>query len=465
MIKGFAKLARQAWGGFAALLAGALRPVMSNRGLITLALGAVILLGLGPWLRPSLSRDIRGVHIPWGDSASAEFMPNMIAQAPRAWRWDSVAVPLLVVAGAGIPLVWLRRQWTNTVFGLLLLLALPALAVAMWNHPGLIEFLQTEQETRPMVRTMLRHQHDDLMTVRAPDRLAVFGSSKPGRPQYREAPPHPMVAALDFLVYPAWLLALLLSCLWATTAGNWTRRLSVAARFAGAGVVLALAVTWPRWAAERHWARADMWERTNQFAAAEEELELARQSMRCLGETRRYWFARGRIDTRQRESTPFSAFFVASQHFANNDALRAQAELAPYAEAPDASVAQRDLMAEIMGQIGVGHMQHGDSAGSRMAWRDAAAMAPWKPFAWVSLAAAQLAEKPSLAPQLHDELMGRLVEVGDIFIGSDIASMLGDAYFEIGEFERARAMYSEARRLFDLPKYVNIHAQEGQLGM
>jgi tetratricopeptide (TPR) repeat protein len=55
--------------------------------------------------------------------------------------------------------------------------------------------------------------------------------------------------------------------------------------------------------------------------------------------------------------------------------------------------------------------------------------------------------------------------VGDCFVSSDVASALGDAYFAIGEFDRARDMYSEAKRLFDLPKYVNLHAQEGRLGM
>jgi Flp pilus assembly protein TadD len=55
--------------------------------------------------------------------------------------------------------------------------------------------------------------------------------------------------------------------------------------------------------------------------------------------------------------------------------------------------------------------------------------------------------------------------VGDCFVGSDFASALGDAYFETGDFDRARVMYTKAMDLFHLPKYVNLHAQEGRLGM
>jgi hypothetical protein len=62
-------------------------------------------------------------------------------------------------------------------------------------------------------------------------------------------------------------------------------------------------------------------------------------------------------------------------------------------------------------------------------------------------------------------MLGQLCEVGDCFVGSDFASALGDAYFETGDFDRARVMYTKAMDLFHLPKYVNLHAQEGRLGM
>jgi hypothetical protein len=439
--------------------------ILSNRGLITFALLLATMLILGPWLRPSVSRDFRGVHIPWADSSSSDFLPEQAAQAPRPWRWDSVAIPLLAIVLAGIPIVWLRPGWTPHVFGLLLAVGLPALAATLWNHPNLIEFFDGEIAGRRMIRTMFAHQHDDMMTVRAPDRLAAFGAEDVSTDVYLQAPVHPMLGALDYAMYGTWLISLAAAGLIVTQRGTWLRRAGSAAIWSGVGIVLVTAITWPRWAAEYHWARADEFERANNFVAAEASLEKARQTMRCLGETRRYWIARGRLAYRQRNSLRHEAFFVAYQYFQNGDPLRAEAELAPFARLDAATTAERDLMSEIVGNIAVGHIAQGQSAGSKLAWQRAVELAPWKPAYWVSLAAAELAESPSKAPLLHQGMFDKLVEVGDCFVGSDIASALGDAYFEIGEFDRARAMYSEAKRLFDLPKYVNLHAQEGRLGM
>jgi tetratricopeptide (TPR) repeat protein len=453
------------WRQRTALAARPTEALLSNRGLITFALLVSILLIMGPWLRPSVSRDFRGVHIPWGDSNSSGFLPQQAVQAPRPWRWDSVAIPLLTIAVVGMAIVWLRPRWTPQVFGLLLAAGLPALAATLWNHPALIEFFDGEIAGRRMIRTMFRHQHDDMMTVRAPDRLAAFGAEDESTEVYLQAPSLSVMAPLDYSMYGTWFLSLAAAGLIATQQGSWRQRVGFAALWTGAGIVLAAAVTWPRWTAEYYWAQADKLERANNFAAAEASLEKARQTMRCLGETRRYWVARGRLAYRQHNAPRYETFFVANQYYENGDPLRAEAELAPFAQLETAAIAERDLMSDVLGNIAVGHIAQGQSAGAKVAWQRAVECAPWKPAYWVSLAAAELAESPSEAPLLHQRMIDQLVEVGDCFVGSDVASALGDAYFEMGEFDRARAMYSEAKRLFDLPKYVNLHAQEGRLGM
>lgn len=454
-----------AWHKGIALAARPSEAILSNRGLITFLLLVAMLLSLGPWLRPSVSRDFRGVHIPWGDSSSSGFLPQQAVQAPRPWRWDSVAIPLIAIASVGIAIVWLRPRWTSKVFGLLLAAALPALAATLWNHPGLIEFLDGEIVGRQMIRTMFRHQHDDMMTVRAPDRLAAFGAEDMSTDVYLQALVHPLLAPLDYSMYGTWFIALAAVGLLATQQGNWRRRAGSCAAWTGAGIVLAAAVTWPRWIAEYHLAQADRLERTNNFDAAEASLEQAQRTMRCLGETRRYWVARGRLAYRRHNSPRYEAFFLAHQYYDNGDPLRAEAELAPFAELPTAATPECDLMSDIVGNIAVGHIAQGHSASAKVAWQRAVEYAPWKPAYWVSLAAAELTESPSGAPSMHRRLLDQLVDVGDCFVGSDVASALGDAYFEMGDFDSARAMYSEAKRLFDLPKYVNLHAQEGRLGM
>ena len=68
----------------------------------------------------------------------------------------------------------------------------------------------------------------------------------------------------------------------------------------------------------------------NKFAEAEQELELARQSMPDLAVTRRYWLSKGRLGYRQQELGEHVAFFLAYQYLNSGDLDRAGAALEPY---------------------------------------------------------------------------------------------------------------------------------------
>ena len=50
-------------------------------------------------------------------------------------------------------------------------------------------------------------------------------------------------------------------------------------------------------------------------------------------------------------------------------------------------------------------------------------------------------------------------------VASDYHTLVGDAHFVVGEFAKARERYNEAIDLFQMPKYINVQAQEGRLGM
>src|SRR5688572_14305370 len=74
----------------------------SNRALAIWTFLGCGLLIVGPWLRSSISRDFRGIHIPWTDGSNEWFLPEYVVAVPRAWQWNSIATPLLVVVAAGI---------------------------------------------------------------------------------------------------------------------------------------------------------------------------------------------------------------------------------------------------------------------------------------------------------------------------------------------------------------------------
>jgi tetratricopeptide (TPR) repeat protein len=449
------------WNAFATAFSWVAATLLSNRALSVMLLAAMTILIIGPWLRSSVSRDFRGVHIPW-NNGGAPFLAENVAEAPRQWRWDSIAAPLLAVVAIGIPVILIRPRWTSHVFGLMAALSIPALAVALWNHPSLFEFFESEIRGRQMLRTVFRSQNIDMMTVRAPDRLQAFGGQV-GKIDLLE-PTHPMLAPFKYWMYGPWLVTAALAAVIATRRGPWSRRLAYAGAWTGAGVLLAAAATWPRWVAEYHWAKADALEARNRYAEAEAELTQAVEAMPDLGSLRRYHLAKGRLDYRQHRPGEYYAFFIAYQYLQIGDLERARAELEPYVHI-SGTIAQRDMLGEIVGHIAAGFAASGKEGAAEVAWREASNIAPWKPAYWVAEAVTVLGASPERAKEIEDRVFGRLCNVGDCFVGSDVASALGDAYFETGQFDRARDMYARAMQLFHLPKYVNLHAQEGRLGM
>ncbi len=122
-------------------------------------------------------------------------------------------------------------------------------------------------------------------------------------------------------------------------------------------------------------------------------------------------------------------------------------------------------MAEILGHTAAAFSARGKREAAELTWRKAASIAPWKPAYWVAHAVTVVGTSPERAPEIEEQYLEALCEVGDCFVGSDFAAALGDAYFESGDFESARRLYSVAMNIFHLPKYVNLHAQEGRLGM
>jgi tetratricopeptide (TPR) repeat protein len=459
------RISRACWNAYATAFSWAAGGALSRRGLAVIMLLASVVLITGPWLRSSVSRDFRGVHIPWNDGAIAPFLPEYVAQAPRAWRLDSIAVPLLAVVGLGLVVVLVRPKAASGVFGVLLAVSLPALAATLWNHPALFDFFESEIRSRQMLKTVYRQVNDDLMTSRAPDRLKPFGSQIVGQPQDELLEPtHPLLYPFRFWMYGPWLIALAGLGIVASRRGSWPQRLGVASRWAAAGLLLAAAVTWPRLLAEYRWAKAARLEMANDFPAAAEALEQARRTMPSMAHTRRYWIDRGRLDYRLAQGGGYVAFFKAYQYLNVADLDNARATLEPFIAAGGSTI-QRDLMSEIVGHIAVGYNTRGQSSAAELAWGEAAAVAPWKPSYWVAQAVTVLSTSPHRAPEIDERLLAQLVEVGDCFVSCDFASALGDAYFEIGQFDRARELYALAMDLFHLPKYVNLHAQEGRLGL
>jgi tetratricopeptide (TPR) repeat protein len=442
----------------------AARAVLSNRGLSILLLAVCGLLAVSPWLRPAMSRDLRGIHIPLTSAAGAPFFPPYAAEVPRPWLMTSVATPILAAVAIGIVLVLIRRRdQTAVAMGLMLAVSLPTAAAALWNHPGLMEFFESEVRQRAVLRDVFHLQSDELLAGSAPDRLATRGTLNTPAGHHHNT--HPIVLPFRYMVYGPWVVVVAAIGLMVATSGTFIQRLTRTAAWAGVGVLLAVATTWPRWVAEYQFFRADAFENRQQLADAELALDGIAWAMPELEMSRRYQLARGRLVYRQDRQNPDAAFFVAHQKAVEGNYEEARAVLSPLVAAQDPSVAKRELLAEIMGHLAAAQVEVGDYTAAELQWAEASRVAPWMPGHWIAENTTALVANPGRADGFERDILPRLAQVGDRLVTSDVATVLGDAYFKTGDFAKARLMYDRSLDNFHLPKYANLKAQSGRLGM
>jgi hypothetical protein len=143
----------------------------------------------------------------------------------------------------------------------------------------------------------------------------------------------------------------------------------------------------------------------------------------------------------------------------------AKVEITPDVQRTGGTVPQRDLLAAAIGRLAVHHTYNNNPSGAATAWSEAAAIAPWAPAYLIAAATARLEAEPHRVTEVQTEMLPCLEQIGDRLVRSDFSSVLADAYFSTGDLKKARDMYNAAMKTFDLPKYVNLHAQKGLLGM
>ena len=237
------------------------------------------------------------------------------------------------------------------------------------------------------------------------------------------------------------------------------------AAWGAVGAVVAVAVTMPRLRAERHWRQAVDHEETNRFELAVASLERARQAMPEVAATRRYWRDRGRLDYRLGEQSRFRTYFEAHQLGLSRRYSEAQALLSELVDAKEGEVVERELLAEFLSELAARNAQGDNFTAAERQWNEAATLVPWTPVYWIGGATVALWGDPERADEVERLVVPRMDQSGDRVLNSDMASLVGDAYFKTGAFREARDMYALSLANFNLPKHVNLRAQYGRLGM
>ena len=290
-----------------AALPAAGEALLSRPGLTVLFFLVAGLFATAGWLRPPLSPDLRGFHLPLGLWESAS--PEELLRGSRPIAPDGIGVLLLALAGGGLAAVLWRPAFFGRVAGLLLAAALAGNAAAAFNHPALVELMDLEFEQRRQIIGSVdipTMQEDPLATRdngRVGETAALAGDEQRGD----------LMRGLLYLLHGRWLV------LWAAVGillggtGSLSCRLQYAGRWAVFGLLLAGAVCGRRLIAEASWAQAVAREGEGDYEGSDRALRAAISwfpECECLERT---WLLGGKLDHRCGRTTPRARFFRAYQ--------------------------------------------------------------------------------------------------------------------------------------------------------
>lgn len=431
---------------------------VTRRGLALLFLAPACVLATTGILRPSLSFDIRTVHLPLGltfpGTPSAETMLN----GPRTIPADSAGLALVGLIGLAVIVLLFRPRRFGATMGLLLVGAACTAASAAINHPALLELMDHENEQRSAIAALLAEEY--------PDTLVDAGNARVGSNPLSEDARGGLERGRAHLTHGWWLGP------WAATGllfGGWgplRRRIAWLAAWTVIAAGAATTLCYPRLRAEYIWSNAVQAEARGHFDAARQQARDAIDAYPQFADLERTWLLLGKLDFQQDRSSPEREFFRVSQLQANRDMGRAL-PLARVLLASNGSTSRavRFQATDVLAAAGLEQVNQDRPAAAEVLWREALDVMP-KRFdcaIYLGIVRAQMdRDAPSRVENLLQPMLDRLA---DRALAADILDTIGDAYFAAGLLDEARQRYADSLRVFSLPKQINYRAQHGLIGM
>jgi len=445
---------------------GLMRVLFCPRALALWFLVGAALFCAGAWLRPPLSPDIRGFQLPVS-IIPQEVSADHILPKPREFQLDSVGVVCLGIVLIGVILVMIRPRWTGLVAGVLLAASIAGNASAVFNHPKLIEMMDSEIIQRGQIATVLRLRSEQTLAGNSTPRTApLVLPPHDNSPPTQEIPPGNLLRGWQYLVFGVWLslsalLVVLLCC-----AGSWQRRLAHTGMWTTAGLLLTLVVCGARFTAEWHWTDAIKLEEQGKLAEARLALDRAVDLYSEFELLERTWLLAGKIDFRAGKSTPQSLYYRVAQLALHDDRGTSVGLLTDLLKSPAGSAtAVRELAGLVYSDMARKNFSKGLLMSAFDDYKLSAKYAPLRIDAIAGMGLC-LIESDRARPELVAAYVSPLVDrLGDRVLRADLVERLGHAYFEAGQMAEARKQYERSMEIFSQPKYVNAPAQEGLLGM
>ena len=439
------------------LISVALSRLLSPRGVGLLFLALFAWLAVSHWLRPPLSNDIGGFQLPLWESGSPDYDSHEILYGTRRLLLLSPGMVIATLTVIGAVLVWTRPDRMGIAAGMLLAGIIGCEAAVVFNHPQLIERLEHENDLHHSIVELLNKtvMPEIQVVVRPRVELTTDYGERGGLLRGAVYLPRGRFA---LLVVPA--LAVLLA-----TRGALGRRLRAVLFWGACGLVAMIVLAGPRLLAEWQWNRAVRAEARGDLPTADRCAHKALEIYPALRGTQRSWSLIGKIGFQRGSDSPAVRYFRASQWARNREPHRAVDELAVLAARGEPDVKISRWLAETLSKLADEHVRSDRYGAAEEAWQSAMLLEGSTPFYALSVAVlhsrAEQCDAHAVA-SLVDPLLPRIANPA---LRAALLSMVGDCYFDAGEFSEARSRYLASIDQFNLPKLINYRANRGLVGM
>lgn len=439
--------------------------VVSARGLALISLAICALFATGTWLRPPISKDLRGFHIPLGINPQRSLSIEQIVATTRPLVLDSIALPLLFVVALAIIPVLIAPRTVNWFAGVLMAFAMAGTAATMMNHPAIIEQLESEYEQRATIRGVMGYQAETLLSGLLKPRLDDPQFDETGLFAEMGLKPHDAVRGWMYVVYGPWLVGFAGLVVLYSTTGSVGRKLMMVGLWCVIGAALSAVVTHRRLHAEYVYQLVLADEAAQRYDAARDRLLEVMQIFPALQETDRYWITQGRLDYRLGRENQYTCYFESVRYFEDYAVDEAHAGTRELMSKASSSPVARRFAGHVFSSWAVGNYQAQNYAAAERAWAESGTYFPSSYDAAIGRGMAVASVDPDRVEEVAGDIIPLIPLIGDQVLACDMVAVVGDAYFAAGDFEEARYYYSWSKDIFNLPKTSNYHSQRGLLGL
>lgn len=408
-------------------------------------------------LRPPLSHDVSGFELPLFGEPMRILQEGENPLTTHGWVWLS---PGVLVAGLAVLCalaVLVRIERFAAASGIMLAGWLVCDASLAINQPIIVEQMDRQLEAHTALRTMLlatAHPEVDIMAYPRYSRAALHGR-RGG-----------ILRGFDYFpVGRSTFLALAFFGVVLGQRSSLRRRLGLAAVWIVVGLLAAGIVCGRRLTAEWYWQRAVIAEANGDLYQADAMYEHSLRIVPALKNLERTWALRGLIDFQRGRRTPAARYFVGTQWARNGRLDEAISEFERLVGEDHLVGSMQSWHADAIADLALQRFRQGSIGGAEKLYRLANEIDVSLPERQLAVAV-MLSHRANRAPdQIAGVLDPLLPKLADRALRASLLAMLGDSYFEAGEFAQARRLYHRSLSAFSLPKSINYRALRGLVGI